>query len=131
MIRKRLPPYHMNLLHKIILGDFPFIDDQTRSKRRPVLVLSEPKGRHKTIIISFITTNVSEITDTDILLEKSPITGLLLPSVIKLHKLASMELTNAKGIIGDLPKLKEAELERKLKKIFSLGNSKNETGGNA
>lgn len=111
-------------MYKIFLVNFPFLDDPQQTKKRPALCLTKPRGIHQIIIIAFITTQMDEILDTDILLDtKEKIfaqTGLKFSSLIRLHKLTSIPLENVEGEIGVLSEKKRKEIKSKLETMFQI-----------
>lgn len=80
--------------NKVVLVPFPF-DDFTRSMVRPALCLSNAIGKYDYIVIAFISSQVPvEVLDTDIVVKKDTAefayTGLLVDSVIRVHKLVTI-----------------------------------------
>lgn len=78
----------------IVLVAFPF-DDFSTSKVRPALCLTSEIGKHEHIIVAFISSKIpDELLDSDLLLSQQSsdygATGLLVESVIRLHKLATI-----------------------------------------
>jgi mRNA interferase MazF len=109
----------------ILEASFPFVD-KPEHKKRPVLALTEPIGIHKTIVCAFISSKIPEnLLDSDFILKQDhPCfieSGLIYSSVIRLHKLASLETeTSITGIIGSLESNLAIEIKTKLKKMFNL-----------
>lgn len=112
-------------MYKIFLVNFPFIDDPRQTKTRPAICLTKPIGKHKIIVIAFITTQIDEVLESDFLLDTKDKeftqTGLKYTSVIRLHKLTSIPLENVEGEIGSLPFEWKDEIQSKLKSLFQLG----------
>lgn len=110
--------------YKIVVVAFPFIEKPKLIKKRPVLVLTSPTGKHKLIIVSSITTNTKEVLVSDILLEKNkdyfPKTGLIYDSKIELHKLFTVGLDQIEGEIGLLSQEKNQEVQNKLRQFFQI-----------
>jgi len=106
-------------MYKIFLADFPFTENLNQ-KSRPVLQLSQPLGRYKTIVAAYITSREVQPLDGDVILDKLKGTGLTKKSTIRLFKLTNLESSNLKGEIGVLPKNKVLEVKRKLKKLFQI-----------
>lgn len=71
----------------IVLLKFPFTDG-IQFKKRPALVLLDTQDED--IIVCRITSKLYD-TAYDIMIEKWQVSGLKLPSVIRLHKLATLE----------------------------------------
>ena len=108
----------------ILSVNFPFLDNPQQSKLRPGLALTKPLGKHKIIIIAYITTQLDDVLPSNISLdlhdEELPTTGLTQPSVIMLHKLAGVVEERIKGQLGILPQRYEAEVLAKLRQLFHL-----------
>jgi mRNA interferase MazF len=94
----------------IVLIKFPFTDGKT-FKRRPALVINDSDDND--IIVCRITSQIYD-TEHDILVENWKKSGLKLPSVIRVHKLATLKKSMVELVMGkiDLPS------EEKVKKIF-------------
>ncbi|TVQ00559.1 MAG: type II toxin-antitoxin system PemK/MazF family toxin [Balneolaceae bacterium] len=80
--------------HSIVLIPFPF-DDFTSIKVRPALCLTTEIGKHNHIIIAFISSKIPDNQiNSDIIIYKNPSdwegTGLIVDSVIRLHKLVTV-----------------------------------------
>jgi len=106
-------------MYKIFLADFPFTENLSQ-KSRPVLQLSPPQGRYKTIIAAYITSREVRSLDGDVVLDKLKGTGLTKKSTIRLFKLTNFESSSLRGEIGVLSKNKVLEVRRKLKKLFQI-----------
>lgn len=110
-------------MYKIVRVDFPFMDKNI-VKSRPCLVLSKPKGKHKLVVIAYITSKNTKIEDTDVeILENSTEfleTGLTKNSVIKLHRLEHISALDIQGIVGEVGKTTETKIKSNLKKLFNL-----------
>jgi mRNA interferase MazF len=78
---------------EIILITFPFTD-LSGSKLRPALVLAADK---EDITVAFITTNLQQVNNTDMLLRKSSINGLKKDSLVKMNKIATLDHGLAMG----------------------------------
>ncbi len=82
----------------IISIPFPFTD-QTTSKRRPCLVLWTDG---LDVLVAFITSNVDKENENDVVIAPNALNGLKVDSVVVTNKLASLERTYLKGILGHL-----------------------------
>ena len=109
---------------KVVLVPFPFEDFSTR-KVRPALCLSEPIGKFDHIIVAFISSKISnQLEATE--LEINPAewewqkTGLIVPSVLKLHKMVSLPKTLILRELGYFPDSKMENLENRIKMIFKI-----------
>jgi mRNA interferase MazF len=109
-------------MHKIIVSPFPFLEID-KTKARPLIIISE--DILGTCICGFITSHIPEIIlETDILLEYSATlqdqTGLQKNSIIRLHKISTIDKASIVSEIGNLPQELESQLKTKLKKLFNL-----------
>lgn len=82
----------------LILLAFP-VSDQTESKQRPALVVFD--GGDADVIVARVTTQLYH-TPFDVAVSDWQSAGLLAPSVIRLHKLATLEKTLIRRILGQL-----------------------------
>jgi|LakMenEpi03Aug12_release.lakeMendotaPanAssembly.Ray.scaffolds.fasta_scaffold152443_2 mRNA interferase MazF len=107
----------------ILEANFPFAE-KLEHKKRPVLALTDPIGIHKMIICAFISSKIpTDLLESDSILSQDEAnfskTGLLFSSVVRLHKLASLETRSSiSGIIGELPLKFEVEIHSKLKSML-------------
>jgi mRNA interferase MazF len=90
----------MNELHFgiIVLLKFPFADGKTY-KRRPALIINDFKDGD--IIVCRITSQIYK-TKNDIYIENWEKAGLRLPSVIRVHKLATLEKDIVEMVMGKI-----------------------------
>src|SRR6266849_335961 len=95
-------------MYELVSVTFPFANDSNKGKPRPGFVISPAFGRHQQVIVAYVTTQLEEILETDILLD--PVqsyfssTGLLQKSLIKLHRLGTFQpsaLKEGQGFIPD------------------------------
>ena len=100
----------------IVLITFPFTD-LSGSKLRPAVVLVETP---EDITVCFITTQLGWQELTDLLLHPSGANGLKKPSLIRTSKIATLDKTLAKGLLGRLSKTELTELNAKLKTLLQL-----------
>jgi mRNA interferase MazF len=82
----------------IVLLRFPFTDGQT-FKRRPALVINDLEDGD--IIVCRITSQLYN-SKYDVTIDNWEKTGLKLPSVIRIHKIATLEKEMAEVIMGHL-----------------------------
>lgn len=110
---------------KIVRVDFPCLDNPKKFKARPVLCLTKPIGRHKLVVVSYITTSREENLPSDVHLESNKSyfkkTGLVFDSTIKLHKITTISWGSVKCEVGIIPADKKSEVRQKLKKLFGCG----------
>lgn len=90
-------------MEKLLFGDivlikFPFSDGH-QVKKRPALVINENSDGD--IIVCRITSQIYN-TDNDILIEDWKHSGLLMPSVVRINKLATLEKSIVEMKIGKI-----------------------------
>ncbi len=111
-------------MYELVSLTFPFADDVDKGKPRPGFVISQPFGIHKQVIVVYVTAQLDEQLETDILLDPSesyfPATGLVQKSLIKLHRLGTFQPTALREGQGSLPNELIPELKKKLMKVFQL-----------
>ena len=100
----------------IVLIPFP-ISNLKGIKKRPAVVLYADK---MDILVAFITTKLQWKKETDILLEPDEINRLKKPSLLRLSKMATLELGLTIGKVGSLKKKTLKHLDSKLKIILDL-----------
>ena len=105
---------------KIVLIPFPFTD-LTATKLRPALILYEGE---KDVVAAFISSRTENPKTTDITInEKHPEfkqTGLKLPSVIKLDKVATISKTLIVGEIGEVGTKIKKQVNHKITELYTL-----------
>ncbi|MDT3740524.1 MAG: type II toxin-antitoxin system PemK/MazF family toxin [Candidatus Kapabacteria bacterium] len=111
------------LKNSIVLVPFPF-DDFSDTKVRPALCLTSEIGWYENIIISFISSKLSdENLDSDFVLLKNSIfwegTGLISDSVIRLHKLVTVPKRIIKRKLGSINNDLEIIIKDKLYKLLN------------
>ncbi|WP_341483189.1 type II toxin-antitoxin system PemK/MazF family toxin [Paraflavisolibacter caeni] len=87
------------------------------SKLRPAVVLVDTPTD---ITVCFITTQVGWHEPTDILLQPNATNGLRKTSLIRTSKIATLDKSLAKGLLGHLTSQETAELNTKLKTLLQL-----------
>jgi mRNA interferase MazF len=95
----------------IVLLKFPFTDGKTY-KRRPALVITDSDDGD--IIVCRITSKIYD-SKQDILIDEWKNCGLKLPSVIRVHKIATLEKELVELMIGEIDK----SLKIKVKSILA------------
>ena len=110
--------------NSIVLVPFPF-DDFSATKVRPALCLTPEIGKHKQIIVAFISSNINNSEDKfDILLmldeELSEGTGLIVDSVIKLRRIVTIPKRIIKRKLGEANPTLAQKVNKNLIKIFDL-----------
>jgi len=109
--------------NNIVLVPFPF-DDFSGSKVRPALCLTSEIGKYNHVIIAFITSKIpDDLIDSDVLIRKqskeSLGTGLIVDSVIRLHKIVTIPKSIIKRKLGGINKSVEVEISEKLRQLFN------------
>jgi mRNA interferase MazF len=109
--------------NSIVLVQFPF-DDFSSSKIRPAICLTTEIGKYEHVIIAFITSKMpDDLVESDLIIkngsENSIGTGLLVDSVIRLHKIVTVPKSLIKRKLGSINKFLEVEVERKIKELFN------------
>lgn len=111
-------------MYELVSLTFPFASDANIGKARPGFVISPAFGKYQQVIVAYVTTQLDERLETDIILDPErsyfPTTGLLQKSLIKLHRLGTFQPIAIKEAQGRLPKQIIIELKSKLQKVFNL-----------
>ena len=100
----------------IVLIPFPFTD-LSGSKLRPAVVLADTA---LDLTVCFITTQIGWQEPTDVLLTPNATNGLKKQSLIRTSKIATLDKSLAKGLLGRLKQTELTELNNKLKILFRL-----------
>ncbi|MEW6481585.1 MAG: type II toxin-antitoxin system PemK/MazF family toxin [bacterium] len=101
---------------EVILLLFPFVDTK-EMKRRPALVLLDTKDED--IIVARITSQITQ-TAFDVLLIDWQKAGLLLPSIVRMHKIATIEKRFIERKLGNLTHNDWLQVQSKIKQLWSL-----------
>lgn len=110
---------------KVVLVPFPFAD-KTAHKVRPAVIISQPKYSLDVVILAFISSTLpTQVTKTDIILDakKEPNfskTGLKVTSIIRCHKLATLDRNLILGEIGTLSRLQLTKVTKALQIVLGL-----------
>ncbi len=109
---------------KIVLVPFPF-DDLTGTKVRPAVCLTDEISTYRHVVIAFITSQVTKANEpSDIPLLATMVdfsmTGLKVPSAIRLHRLVTIPTNLMHRHLGDLPAGMQRTAEQKLRTMFGL-----------
>jgi mRNA interferase MazF len=107
----------------IILIEFPFTDS-AQTKFRPGVVLTQSLD-FEDYLIAFISSSKIAMRSSQrtVLLDESDNRlGLRKTSVIKIDKLATLNISLIDGRIGHLPENLQSEMFRKLREMFSENN---------
>jgi PemK-like, MazF-like toxin of type II toxin-antitoxin system len=106
----------------IVLARFPFTDG-SGTKLRPVLVLAEVPGPHDDYLVLFISSQVRlAVSGVDVILGVShpafAQSGLRLPSVLRVGKIATLSEALILGPLGTLPGPLFSEIIRRLVRLL-------------
>jgi len=110
--------------YDIVLISFPF-DDLFTTKVRPAVCLTEPIGPYNHVILAFITSNIQNAKEqSDLIInptdENFDLTGLMVSSVVKLHRLTTIPINLIKRNLGKLNENHIAEIKNKLRNLLDL-----------
>lgn len=100
----------------IILITFPFTD-LSGTKLRPAVVIAETNSD---VTVCFITSQTSFTELTDVHLTPNAINNLKKSSLIRTSKIATLDKSIAKGLLGNLSKNEIEMLDDQLKILFQL-----------
>ena len=100
----------------VVLIPFPFTDLQG-SKVRPAVVLT---SNNLDVTICFITSELKWKTEHDVFVYPSASSGIKVPSLIRVGKIATIDASLVLGILGELANDEIAELNEGLIKLFDL-----------
>ncbi len=100
----------------IVLITFPFTD-LSGAKLRPALVLANTEID---LTVCFITTQLQWKEPTDISLSPTQINGLKVESLVRTSKIATLDRSLAKGLLGKLTPIQISELNNKLKILMQI-----------
>jgi len=100
----------------IVLINFPFTD-LSGSKLRPAVVIADS---NLDITVCFITTQLQWQETTDVQLFPNDDNGLKKPSLIRTSKIATLDKSIAKGLLGRLSLEDISDLDTKLKSLLQL-----------
>ncbi|MGB2842106.1 MAG: type II toxin-antitoxin system PemK/MazF family toxin [Halobacteriota archaeon] len=100
---------------EVVLLAFPF-SSRREAKRRPALVLIDTGNAD--ILVARITSQDVD-TDYDVRLTEWEQAGLLLPSVVRLHKLATLQKALVERQLGTLTLKDLSKVRAKLQQIFA------------
>ena len=97
----------------IVLLKFPFTDEQT-FKRRPALIINDYNDGD--IIVCRITSQIYK-TENDVYIENWEKSGLKLPSVIRVHKIATLEKDIVEIVMGKIDDSLKSEVKTIIAKL--------------
>lgn len=100
----------------IVLIPFPYTD-LSGNKLRPSVILAQTT---LDLTVCFITTQIAWQETTDVLLNANSASGLKKLSLIRTSKIATLDRSLAKGLLGKLSATELTELNKKLKILLQL-----------
>ena len=100
---------------EIVLLLFPFAD-ATGAKRRPALIIRDTGDED--VIVCRVTSQVAQTTF-DVELEEWPQAGLQLPSVIRVHKVATLEKRLIERRLGVLTPSDWSRVRAKIRQLWA------------
>ena len=100
----------------IVLITFPFTD-LSGNKLRPAVILIDAS---LDLTVAFVTSNINRQEPTDVFLNPNSMNGILSNSLIRTSKIATLDRSLAKGLLGRLSISELAELNRNLKSLLQL-----------
>ena len=87
-------------LFGLYTAQFPFLDTH-ENKLRPVIVISQPQGRHNIVVIIPISSQIKR-EGPDMVLRQWKSEGLIKPSVARVHRLTTMLQSDLIAELGEL-----------------------------
>lgn len=100
----------------VLLITFPFTN-LSGSKLRPAVILAETS---LDVTVCFITSQTQWQEPLDVLISPSIRSGIVKQSLIRTAKIATLDRSLAKGLLGKLPQSEVAILNQNLKVLFQL-----------
>jgi mRNA interferase MazF len=100
----------------IVLITFPFTDLSGTKLRPAVVLIDSPED----LTVCFITTQTQWQENNDLLIKPTSKNGLRKASLIRINKIATLDKTLAKGLLGKLDSLEIASLNNNLKLVLQL-----------
>lgn len=100
----------------LVLIEFPFTD-LSGSKLRPAVVLVSSTSD---LMVCFVTTQIHLREPTDVLLTPSLTNRLRMTSLVRTGKIATLDKSLTKGVMGRLDPMELADLDGKLKVLLQL-----------
>ena len=109
---------------RVVLVPFPF-DDLTGSKVRPAVILTDPVGTHRHVVLAFITSAVPlALEQSDVLFDPGSSefarTGLRVRSALRLHRLVTVSAAIIQRQLGGLPPGFQTQVQQRLRELFAL-----------
>lgn len=102
-------------LGDVVLLNFPYTDGVSQ-KKRPALVVADTQDGD--VVLCRITSQ-QKMTSYDIEIENWKQAGLLLPSIVRLHKIAALEISLVEKKLGQLQKSDLDKIKAVIKDILN------------
>jgi mRNA interferase MazF len=105
----------------VALVRFPFAE-VTTTKKRPALVLTETvrSPRNRLVTVAMITSQIEALRlEGDVLLEQWKAAGLLHPSLLRMAKVATVEVGLVEKVIGQLGKRDHEAARQAFHRVFT------------
>lgn len=114
----------MSTKGRIVLVPFPF-DELSATKARPAICLTDPIGKYKHVVLAFISSRLTpDLSESDMVIDSAnpdfAMTGLKVPSVIRLHRITTVTASIIQRELGQLSPRMQEELSIRLKGLFGL-----------
>lgn len=107
-----MPNYQLG---EVLLLSFPFVN-AAGSKRRPALIMIDTGDED--IVVARITSQAAQ-TEFDVELVEWQKAGLLLPSIVRVHKVATLEKRLIERKLGKLTPSDWAKVQAKIKQLWA------------
>ena len=109
---------------RVVLVPFPF-DDLSGQKVRPAVCLTDAVGPHRHVVLAFITSVLPPALESSdlLLLPSTPgfsLTGLRVPSTLRLHRMVTVSATIIRRQLGTLPSSIQIEVAQRLRALFAV-----------
>ncbi len=105
-------------LFGVYTARFPFLDTN-KDKIRPVVVISKPQGQHNIVVVVPISSK-DKREPVDIALHNWRETGLVKPSVARVHRLTTLLQSDLTSQLGILAPDDRQNLQRALKELLNI-----------
>ncbi len=106
------------VLYGVYLARFRFIESGAY-KPRPVVIISQPRGEYKILLTIPLSSNpIKE--DVDVSLEAWESSGLIKPTVARVHRLTAVIGNNILEFVGQLEQKDIVRIKQSLQKTFEL-----------
>jgi mRNA-degrading endonuclease toxin of MazEF toxin-antitoxin module len=104
------------MLYGVYLVRFPFVESE-ESKLRPVVVVGRPIGEYGITVVVPISSKL-EVQAVDFLLDDWQASGLLRPSVARVHRITSIVQENIESYLGCLSATDKESMKDALRNLL-------------